>query len=47
MTYFNTFNYKAHKKATQLLSYGPTLLYLNTLIIIYQKRQEIFLSNPL
>ena len=47
MTFFNVFYYKAQKNATQLLSYGPTLLYLNTLIIIYQKRQEIFLSNPL
>jgi hypothetical protein len=47
MTHSNIFNYKTQKNATQLLSYDPALLYLNTLIIIYQKRQEIFLSNPL
>jgi len=46
MTHSNTFNYKAQKKATQLLSYGLISLYLNTLLIIYKKRQEKFLSNP-
>ncbi|AGY83038.1 hypothetical protein Q783_12115 (plasmid) [Carnobacterium inhibens subsp. gilichinskyi] len=34
MTYFNTFNYKAQKKATQLLSCDLFWLYLNTLNII-------------
>ena len=36
----------ASKKRPQLLSYGLISLYLNTLLIIYKKRQEKFLSNP-
>ena len=47
MTCSNLTIHQHAKNRSKLLSYGPALLYLNTLIIIYQKRQEIFLSNPL
>ena len=46
MTRTGAFNYKAKKTTPQLLSCGLILLYLNTLLIIYKKRQERFLSNP-
>ncbi len=46
MTHTGAFNYKAKKTTPQLLSCGLILLYLNTLLIIYKKRQERFLSNP-
>ena len=46
MTHTGAFNYKAKKTTPQLLSYGLISLYLNTLLIIYKKRQEKFLSNP-
>ena len=41
MTHTGAFNYKAKKTTPQLLSCGLILLYLNTLLIIYGRLQQL------